>query len=108
MSEEKIMFNSTEGISLTEQDVKDELFEEFKTHYKPPQTQDLDYVLKKVKEINNLISLKSDKAIFDNRGNKKVQAQRKKAMTSKFFLNIGEGNFPPSVWIPYLYNGKEI
>jgi hypothetical protein len=90
---------------------KSELFEEFKKYYKPPQKQEIDKVIKKVKEINNIISIKSRLILFGNipKGKKsKVDHQWAKAERDKFYLNIGEGNFLPSVWIPYIYNGQEL
>jgi hypothetical protein len=84
---------------------KKELFEAFKEHYKPEQKQEPSKVLKKVKEINNAISIKSQQALF---GKKTSQKQWEKAKRDKFFLNMGEGNYLPNVWIPYIYNGQEL
>ena len=87
---------------------KKELFEKFKENYRPPQKQDPSEVLRKVKEINNIISIKSRQALFGRKKSQHVNNQWEKAEKDKFYLNIGEGNYLPNVWIPYIYNDQQL
>jgi hypothetical protein len=82
---------------------KKELYEHFKDHFKPQEKMKVDHVIDKVKEINRKIGLMSHRSMFGERNSNRIRNQKRKADDLKFFLNMAESKYPPSIWIPFIY-----
>lgn len=87
---------------------KKELYENFKSHYKPLEKMRLEHVVARVKEINRKIGLMSHRNMFGEKSTQRVARQKKKADDLKFYLNVADSRYPPKIWIPIIYQNRHI
>jgi hypothetical protein len=85
---------------------KKALYEQFKKYYTPSIILTIAEIVEKVKHINTQIGIKTIIELFDTTDNPKC-LQKDRAKKIKFYLNM-DCNYDPSVWIPYIYNGRKI
>jgi hypothetical protein len=85
---------------------KKNLYEQFKKYYTPSSILTIEEIVDKVKHINTQISMKNNILLFGSEDNAKI-IQKERAKKIKFYLNM-DCDYDPSVWIPYIYNGRKI
>lgn len=64
-------------------------------------------IVKNLKIINNILSLKEYKILFGNKSQKKEEIHNK-AKNKNFYLNLKSSKFPPTYWINYIDNPKDL
>jgi hypothetical protein len=66
-----------------------------------------DEIVKNLKIINNILSLKEYKILFGNKSQKKEEIHNK-AKIRNFYLNLKSSKYPPDYWINFIDNPRDL